>query len=74
VSVSELDFATLGDESAAYVIHVDTGQGTLDFPLVYAISGDLVMGVYTVDIYQDPMALLEKYAPRAVDKALRVLA
>jgi hypothetical protein len=74
VSVSELDLPTLADDSAAYEIHVGSGEGSLDIPLVYAISGDLVIGVYAVDVSADPVELLEKYAPRAVDKALRVLA
>jgi hypothetical protein len=73
VTVSELDFPALADDSAAYEINVDTGQGSLQIPLVYAISGDLVVGVYAIDLSEDPVALLETYAPRAVDKALRVL-
>lgn len=74
VTVSELDFPTLADDSAAYEISVGSGRNTLDIPLVYAVSGDLVIGVYAFDFDSDSaVALLDRYATRAVDKALRKL-
>lgn len=75
VSVSELDFPALADDSAAFAIHVGSGDDTIDIPVVYAVSGDLVVGLYTLDANSNDAAraLLDIYAPRAVDRALRIL-
>ncbi|MGH3452818.1 MAG: hypothetical protein ACRDP2_00285 [Nocardioidaceae bacterium] len=70
------DLATaLADDSAAYVIHVGSGDDTIDIPVVYAISGDLVIGLYTLDGNSNDAAraLLEMYAPRAVGRAERLV-
>jgi hypothetical protein len=75
VRVDELDFPRLGDDSAAYQLRLDTGSHTLEVPLVYAVSGDLAIGLYAVDLNSNAAAeaMLERYAPRAVDRAVRML-
>ena len=75
VRVADLDFPRLADDSAAYQLRLDTGSHTLKVPLVYAVSGDLAIGLYAVDLNSNAAAkaMLERYAPRAVRRAVRML-
>jgi hypothetical protein len=74
VYVSDLDFPTLGDDSASFEIQLGTGDDAATFPFVYAVHGDLLIGVWTYDLTGgDPITLLKRYAPLAVDKAIRGL-
>jgi len=75
VTVTDLSFPSLGDDSAAYRITYsdpDSDQ-SVHFDLVYAMSGDLVTIVSTLDFYGDPIAILANYAPKAVRHAVRTL-
>jgi hypothetical protein len=68
--VSELDFPTVGDESAAYTIKLDG----LPIHAVYVVIGDIAIIMSTYDFTGgDPVDLLETYATQAVDKAEEVL-
>ena len=75
VRVADLDFPRLADDSAAYQLRLDTGSHTLKVPLVYAVSGNLAIGLYAVDLNSNAAAkaMLERYAPRAVGRAVRML-
>ena len=75
VTVSDLSFPSLGDDSAAYRITYsdpDSDQ-SVHFDLVYAMSGDLVTIVSALDVYGDPTDTLATYAPKAVRQAVRTL-
>lgn len=68
--VTELDFPSIGDESAAYTIELDG----LPIHAVYVVSGDIAIIMSTYDFTGgDPVELLEEYASRAVDQAVEVL-
>lgn len=68
--VTELDFPTIGDESAAYTIELDG----LPIHAVYVVSGDIAIVMSTYDFTGgDPVEMLETYAEQAVDKAVDVL-
>lgn len=74
-TVSELSFPALGDESVSYRVRLedpDSGQ-TANYDLVYARSGDLIVVVFSFAVVEDTTALLEEYAPQAVEKATEAL-
>ncbi|HYJ67838.1 MAG TPA: hypothetical protein VEX15_09255 [Nocardioidaceae bacterium] len=71
VTVSELSFPAVGEESMAYRIHLedpDSGQ-ELDVDVVWARHGDLLIYLFAYDALDNPTKLLQTYAPSAVDKA-----
>lgn len=75
VSVADLSFPQVGDESAAYRVHFedpDSGQ-SLDIDAVWARQRDLMVYLFAYDTFGDPTALLQKYAQTAVDKAAAAL-
>jgi hypothetical protein len=75
VTVSELSFPPVGDESAAYRVHFedpDSGQ-SLDVDAVWARRGDLLVYLYAYDADGDSTGLLQTYAEPAVDKAFGAL-
>lgn len=75
LTVAPLDLPTLAEDSAAFEIHLGSNDGPgTGFPLVYAISGDLVIGVYAFDLGGgDSIPMLEQYATLAVDRAVDAL-
>ena len=75
VTVSDLSFPSVGDDSAAYrITYTDPdSEQSAHFDLVYAMSGDLATVVVAFDIYGDPTDTLTTYAPKAVRHAVRTL-
>jgi hypothetical protein len=68
--VTELDFPRIGEESAAYTIEL----GDVAIHVVYVVSGDVTIVMSAYDLTGgDPVGLLERYAPQAIDKAVGVL-
>jgi hypothetical protein len=68
--VSKLDFPDIGDDAAAYTINL----GGIPIDVVYVVSGDIAIFLSAYDLTSgDSIELLKRYAPRAVDKANRVL-
>ena len=75
VTVSELSFPPVGDESAAYRVHFEdpaSGQ-SLDVDAVWVRRGDLLVYLYAYDAGGNPTELLQTYAEPAVDKASAAL-
>ena len=76
VSVSDLSFPAVGEQSTAYRVHFedpDSGQA-LDVDTVWARQGDLLIYLFAYDTMGNPTELLQTYAPVAVDKATDTLA
>ena len=75
VTVSDLSFPSLGDDSAAYRITYSDpdSEQSVHFDVVYAMSGNLATIVSALDVYGDPTDTLATYAPKAVRQAVRTL-
>jgi hypothetical protein len=74
-SVTELSFPTVGDESVAYRVRLEDPETerAVDFDVVYSRTDDLLVVAHAYDLFGDATAILEEYAPLAVDKAVNEL-
>jgi hypothetical protein len=68
-----LSFPELGDDSGSDPVDRRAGQGQRRRPLVFIVHHDLVVTVGVVAVFDDATALLEEFAPLALDKVVATL-
>ena len=75
VTISDLSFPPVGEDSAAYRITLTDPESdqSIHIDLVYTVSGDLATAISAYDVYGDPTDTLATYAPKAVRRAIQSL-
>jgi hypothetical protein len=74
ISTSEVPFADVGDDAHAYRVqlHYAKTDSTFDFGFGFVSADDMMLVLFTYDFTtgNDPIDMLDEYAPIAVDNAL----